>query len=41
MAAQRRKVPVYEPVTDPNGGVRLELVEWIEWDEFDAMIEAE
>jgi hypothetical protein len=28
---QRRKVPVYTPVPDPNGGYRLELVEWVEW----------
>jgi hypothetical protein len=30
-AKQRRKVPVYTPVPDPNGGYRLELVEWVEW----------
>jgi len=31
--AKRRKVPVYEVVADPNGGVRLELVERVEWEE--------
>jgi hypothetical protein len=39
--AERRKVPVYEVVADPNSGWRLELVEWIDWAEFGAMIEAE
>jgi hypothetical protein len=30
---RKPKVPVYTPVLDPNGGWRLELVEWVEWDE--------
>ena len=36
----QRRVPVYHVVPDPDGGYRLELAEWLEWDEFDAMINA-
>jgi hypothetical protein len=34
---QRKLVPVYEVVRDPYGVDRLELVEWVEWDEARAL----
>jgi len=38
---KRRRVPVYTPVPDPNGGYRLELVEELEWVEWLELVELE